>query len=243
MSREDISETSVDSGNKASNENCPNCGHSYQVKRIDGKYILSELGSIFNFEKGILFTVKELLIRPGKNIRTFILNDRNVLTKPVLYVVLCSLAYTLLQEVLMFDDGYVAYSFDDATTTSFLFNWVSSNYGYANLIMALFIAMWLRLMFRKNSFNLFEILILLCFVMGTGMLIFSIIGVIDSMFSAQILDKGFLLGFIYTTWAIGQFFDRKKILGYVKAFFAYMLGVFTFSLCVVVIGQTFDRLL
>lgn len=222
---------------------CPNCGQSNNVKRIDGTYILSELGSIFNFEKGILFTVKELLIRPGANIRTFILKDRNRLTKPVLYIVVCSLVYTLLQDILMFEDGYVSYSFDDASTTSFLFNWVSSNYGYANLIMALFIAVWLRLMFRKSMFNLFEILILLCFVMGTGMLIFSFIGVLDSMVSAQILDKGFLLGFVYTTWAIGQFFDRKKILSYVKAFFAYMLGFLMFSLVIVVIGLAFDSLL
>ncbi|NBC25630.1 MAG: DUF3667 domain-containing protein [Bacteroidetes bacterium] len=241
MHREEKSGTTENS----EKDYCRNCGQLNQVKRIDGTYILSELGSIFNFEKGILFTVKELLIRPGKNIRIFILKDRNRLTKPVLYVVVCSLFYTLLQSFLRFEDGYVNYSFQEgeASTTEFLFTWISSNYGYANLLMALFIALWLRLMFRKIRFNMFEILILLCFVMGTGMLIFSIIGVLDSLVSVQILDKGFFLGFVYTAWAIGQFFDRTKFLSYVKAFFAYMLGVFTFSLCVVVIGQTFDRLL
>lgn len=241
MSIEEISDTQ---GNPEK-EYCQNCGQLNQVKRIDGKYIMSELGSIFNFEKGILFTVKELLIRPGASIQTFVLQDRNKLVKPIVYIVVCSLFYTLLQSFLRFEDGYVNYSFQggDASTMEFLLNWVSSNYGYANLIMAIFIALWIRIMFKKSQFNMFEILILLCFVMGTAMLIFSFIGLLDSLVAFQILDKGFLLGFLYTAWAIGQFFDREKFLSYVKAFFAYFLGVLTFSFAVLLTGLIIDKLL
>lgn len=241
MSIEEISDTQ---GNPEK-EYCQNCGQLNQVKRIDGKYIMSELGSIFNFEKGILFTVKELLIRPGASIQTFVLQDRNKLVKPIVYIVVCSLFYTLLQSFLRFEDGYVNYSFQggEASTMEFLLNWVSSNYGYANLIMAIFIALWIRIMFKKSQFNMFEILILLCFVMGTAMLIFSFIGLLDSLVAFQILDKGFLLGFLYTAWAIGQFFDRKKFLSYVKAFFAYFLGVLTFSFAVLLTGLIIDKLL
>jgi hypothetical protein len=65
-----------------SGEFCAQCGHPQTLKRIDGTYILSEIGSVFNFEKGILFTIRELLIRPGENVQNFIHRDRNRLVKP-----------------------------------------------------------------------------------------------------------------------------------------------------------------
>lgn len=190
---------------------CINCGHPDELKRINGKYILTELGSTFNLEKGILFTVKELIMRPGTAVRTFALHDRSKLVKPVIYVIVCSLVYTLLQNFLQFEDGYVDYSFQDGSATMRIFEWISGNYGYSNLIMALFIAGWARILFRKSQFNIFEILILLCYVMGTAMLIYSIIGFMDTLISYQVLEKGFLLGFLYTTWAMGQFFEKNSL--------------------------------
>lgn len=243
MNREGNSDPFEGLEDKSTNDYCPNCGHSDTVKRIDGTYILSELGSIFNFEKGFLFTVKELIRRPGKAVRTFVLHDRSKLVKPVIYVVVCSLVYTLLQNLLQFEDGYVNYSFQEGSTTTFMFEWITGNYGYANLIMALFIAGCTRILFRKSQFNIFEILILLCFVMGTAMLIYSIIGVLDTLISVQILNKGFLLGFLYTAWATGQFFDQKKVFSYIKAFFAYFLGMISFTLAVLIVGGLIDYII
>jgi hypothetical protein len=31
---------------------------------------------------------------------------------------------------------------------------------------------------------------------------------------------------IYLTWAVGQFFGKKKVLSYIKAFLSYFLGMF-----------------
>jgi len=46
---------------------CSNCGQPVKVKRIDGHYIVHEIEHVLHFERGILFTIKELLIRPGQN--------------------------------------------------------------------------------------------------------------------------------------------------------------------------------
>ncbi len=50
---------------------------------------------MINFDKGIFYTIKELLIRPGENIPKFIHNDRNRLVKPLIFVIVCSLIYTI----------------------------------------------------------------------------------------------------------------------------------------------------
>ncbi|MDP2724480.1 MAG: DUF3667 domain-containing protein [Bacteroidales bacterium] len=219
---------------------CPNCGHPQKLERINGRYILSEIGSVLNFQKGILYTIKELLIRPGQNIRAFISEDRNRLVKPIMFILITSLIYTILVSIFHFEDGYVSYSDDKESTTLIIFKWVQGNYGYANIIMSIFIGLWLKILFRKYPFNFFEIIILLCFVMGIGMLIYSAFGIVQGLTHIDLMQFGAIIGLVYTTYAIGQFFEKRKPLSYVKAFFAYLLGMLTFTLIAIGTGIFID---
>lgn len=150
---------------------CPNCGQPSKVERINGRYIVSEIASVLNFQKGFFYTVKELIIRPGENIRVFISEDRNRLVKPIMFVLISSLIYTIVVRIFHLEDGIIDGANDALENT--IFKWVQDNYGYSNIILALFIGLWLRIFFRKYAFNYFEILILLCYIMGVGMLIFA----------------------------------------------------------------------
>lgn len=221
---------------------CSNCGHPQKVERINGRYILSEIGSVLNLEKGIFFTIKELLIRPGENIRTFISEDRNRLVKPVMFIIVTSLVYTVFVRIFHFEDGYIDYNFDDfqGSSLGLIFKWISEHYGYSNIIMAVFIVMWLKLFYRKYDHNFFEILILMCFVMGMGMLMLAFLGFLESVTHLRIIDYAVNLVFIYMFWAIGQFFDKRKILNYIKAIISYVLGLVTFLLAAFGIGILID---
>ena len=219
---------------------CSNCGRAKKLRKIDGSYILSEIGSILNFDRGILYTIRELILRPGKNVQAFIHNDRNRLVKPVVFIIISSLIYSLMQEIFNFEDGFVNYSFDADSANALIFGWVTKNYGYANLMMAIFIAVWIKLLYRKQPYNLFEILILLCFIIGTAMLIFTVFGILESTFQLNIIDKGFFIGVMYISWGIGQFFKGHKLLNAVKGFLSYMLGLITFTIALLAIGFAID---
>lgn len=219
---------------------CPNCGHPQVIERINGRYILSEIASVLNFQKGILYTIKELLIRPGQSIRTFISEDRNRLVKPIMFILITSLIYTILLSIFHFEDGYLSYSGDKESTTLKIFKWVQGNYGYSNIVMSIFIGLWLKILFRKYPFNFFEIIILLCFVMGVGMLIYSAFGIVQGLTHINLMQFGAIIGFVYTTYAVGQFFDKRKLLSYLKAFFAYILGMLTFTFIAVGAGILID---
>jgi len=219
---------------------CPNCGTPVVLKRINGQYILKEISSVLNFDRGILYTIRELLLRPGKNIQTFVLEDRNRLVKPIIFIIITSLIYTLAQQFLHFEDGYVnAGGFEESATTN-IFGWIQKNYGYANIIMAIFIAGWIKVFFRKYEYNFFEILILLCFLMGIGMLIYTVFGLIESITKIQILQIGGMVALVYTSWAIGQFFDKNKKANYLKGFLSYLLGMITFFLAAIILGMGID---
>lgn len=82
----------------------------------------------------------------------------------------------------------------------------------------------------------FEILVVLCFVMGIGMLIGSVFGILQGLTHLHLMPPGAIVAFIYTTWAIGQFYGKERRRNYVKAFLAYFFGMISFMLSAIPLG-------
>ena len=224
---------------------CPDCGQPASLKRIDGKYIIHEIEHVLHFERGILYTIRELTINPGQNIRKYLSENRSRLVKPIIFIIITSLIYTILNHLFHIEDGYVKYHEAKGETPSAvgtIVKWVQDHYGYANIMMGIFIAMWLKLFFRKSNYNFYEILIMLCFVMGMGMLIFSVFVIIQGTTHLNVMTIAGVIGIAYCVWAIGQFYDQKKILTYIKSISAYILGMITFWIFPVLIGTIIDLL-
>lgn len=222
---------------------CPDCGQPTILKRIDGKYIIHEIEHVLHFERGILYTIRELTIKPGQNIRKYLSENRSRLVKPFIFIIITSLIYTILNNLFQIEDGYV--KFNEAkgeipSAIGSIVKWVQEHYGYANIMIGVFIALWLKLFFRKFNYNFYEILIMLCFIMGMGMLIFSIFVIIQGVTHLNVMSIAGVIGIIYCVWAIGQFFDHKKITSYIKALSAYILGMITFWIIPVLIGTIID---
>ncbi|MTI29753.1 DUF3667 domain-containing protein [Xanthovirga aplysinae] len=223
---------------------CSNCGRAIQLRRIDGKYIIQEIGSVLSFKKGILFTIKELLIRPGQNIKAFILEDRHRLVKPVIFVVFCSFIYTFLHQLLDFEDGYSNQISGSKTSTAIaIIEGLFRNYGYANILMAIFVVPWVKILFRKHNYNFFEILILIWFVFGMVMIISSFFGLIEALTGLGLLYFGGFLSFIYVSWAIGQFFDQRKIVNYFKGLLSLVLGLISAAIIAILLGRVVDLII
>lgn len=219
---------------------CSNCGDPVQLKRIDAHYIMHEIEHVLHFEKGILFTIKELLIRPGKNVREFVSENRNRLVKPIIFIIVTSLIYSIITHFFHIEDGYISHTGTEQSSTTAIFDWIQKHYGYANIIMGIFIAFWIKLFFRRYNYNFFEIVILLCFVMGMGMLLFSFFGILEGITKIHLMQAAGMVGIIYCCWAIAQFFDKSKGINYFKAFIAYILGFITFSIAALLLGALID---
>lgn len=222
---------------------CPKCGQPAIFKRINQHYVVHELTHLLHFEKGILYTVKQLFTNPGTTIRKFITEDRSRLVKPVVFIIFTSLIFTLIVHFLHIE-SYLSYKdTNNASTADKIFKWGDVNSGYINIIIGIFISLWAKLFFRKYDYNMYEILILLCFVTGMSMIIFSVFAIFQALTNLEIMKIAGVVGIIYCTWAIGDFFDKKKLSSYIKSFFAYVFGLMTFSLIVVIIGTIIDKLI
>jgi hypothetical protein len=228
-----------------SSKYCSECGQPATLKRIDGHYIIHEIEHILHFERGILYTIKELLINPGQNIKNYLTTNRSRLVKPIIFIIITSLIYTIAINVFHIEDKYVKFEGKNThlNTPKKMFQWISTHYGYANLIMGMFIAFWIKLFFRKHSYNFFEILILLCFTMGVGMLIFALFALIQGVTKINFMSIGGIVGILYCAWAIGSFFGKEKIWNYVKALFAYLFGMALFAISVFALAVAIDMII
>lgn len=222
---------------------CAQCGQQLQLKRVDWHYVLHEIQHVLHFEKGILYTVKELLVRPGQSVREFIADNRNRLVKPIIFIIITSLIYTIIDHSFHIEDGYINFSSVKKTNVARIYTWLQNHYGYANIIMSVFIAFWLKLFFKKHGYNFFEILILLCFLLGMGMLIFSVFSIFEGITKIKVLAFSGMAGVLYCCWGIGQFFNPKKASSYLKALVAYILGMICFTVIAVLIGILADLIL
>lgn len=219
---------------------CGHCGQTSNLKRIDGRFILHEINHVLHFEKGFLFTVKSLLIDPGQSVRTFISENRSKLVKPVIFIVVTSLIYTIISHWFHVEVDRSPVEKSILADIGIILDWLQHHYGYANMIMGVFITLWLKLFFRKYRYNFFEILILLCFVMGIGMLLLAVSAIIEGLSGFHLVWITEGLSVIYSAWAIGQFYGKSKFTIYVKALGAYLLGMLSYwvliiALCILVI--------
>lgn len=215
-------------------------------RRIDRHYVAHEIFHLLHLEKGFLYTARELLLRPGASIRAFVGPERERHMKPVAFLIFSSLLFTLVSHVFHVDETYnaqVKLSFGKSSINGIM-AWVQTHYGYANILSAVFYALSVRLFFRRQPYNFFEVMVLLCFVMGQGMLLLAVSAGLVGLVGERAYSIGLVvMGFGYPTWAIGQFFGPKRVGSYVRAFFAYALGYVLFYAAIVVVGLAADGVL
>ncbi len=224
-------------------EFCSNCKQNIKPKRIDGHYILHEIEHVLHFDRGILYTIRELLIRPGENIRNFISENRSRLVKPVLFIIVTSLIYTIISHFFHIEEGYIKIDAAKGMQLNTINHWVQSHYGYSNIIMGGFIAFWLKIFFKKYDYNFFEILILLCFILGMEMLMFSVFAIFEGVTKYPLMQIAAVIVFVYFSWAVGQFFDKSRIASYFKALVSYILGMITFGISIAILGALMDLII
>ena len=214
---------------------------SKNIKRIDAHYISHEIQHLFHFEKGFPFTLRELLLRPGKSVREFLFEDRNKYVKPVIFLIVSSIIFTLITH--FFHIEYSFFNIDKIVPlkgkirSKEIGEWTNSHLGYTNLIMGIFIGIWIKIFFKKHNYNIFEIVVLLCFVLGTSLIILATFLSVAVLFKIPIIVLiAIFSNFAYIIWAIGQFFGEKKFINYIKSALTYVLGMLTYIITLTIIA-------
>ncbi|MEL6969312.1 MAG: DUF3667 domain-containing protein [Bacteroidota bacterium] len=205
----------------------PTSEQATNLQRIDRRYFAQQLQQIFSIDRGLLYTTKEFFVRPGKAIQEFLYQNREKHVQPIVFLIFTSVVFSFLSYALDIQYNYFNISkiegLKDHIDTGDFGKWLNSNVAYTNLLIGFFIALWIKVFAR--SYNIYEIIVALCFILGEATLVLSLAFVLGTITqSAYVVLGVMLIFFAYPIWAIGQFLGKKDWKSYFKALFVVILG-------------------
>ena len=203
---------------------CNRCGQTAKTHRLDWKYILHNVEhDILHFDRGIIYTIREIFIRPGETIRKFIEGKRKQYTHPLTYLVVISVLYYILRNVLV-QRGDVTYASDtDKTITEFIYNY------YSKIVMVVIIplaALYTPIFYPGRPYNFVELFTFHCYMRGQFMLFELFVIILNWLLvklnvllpSAVLVTITVNFNILFLCWALKQFFNEESFwLSLIKA--------------------------
>lgn len=218
---------------------CPACGQPTPVHRIDWHFIGHELEhSVLHMDRGILFTLRQLVLRPGDLIRDYIEGRRANLVKPLLLLMILSAAIVFLSS--MQGVGTMAQFAGETVTQNevlrFVDDWMTRHFALVTIVLLPLEALAFKLMFgRTQSLNYPEWLVITAFLTAQTMVLW-IVGLLLRYWMPQLLNWSAGLSFVYGIFSLLQFFRGeprwKTVLRSVAAYVVTLLMSQVFGLVV-----------
>ncbi len=214
-------------GNKFNGNFCNECGQSAEAGRINFKTLIHDIQlGFFAFDKGILYTLKQLSTRPGRAIREYIEGKRIRHFKPFSLLIILATAVGLLKFYFLPNSNPVKSIAvqgikNNVFDLNFLNEWIASNSAIMALVVIPFYAIGTYLVFRKNGYNYSEHLVLNAYVSGLRLMLdivtFPLVYFFYNKQGHNIIDFAILLGaFALTVWTYIQFFSGIKLVSLLK---------------------------
>ena len=219
---------------------CANCGQKTSVERINFANFLKELSSsVFQINKGLFYTLKELFVRPGDSIRDYLSGKRKYHFKPIAYAFTLSTIYFLLSKSLegqtYLDDalgGFLNYDSEIPSNQLATIKWLSKHFAYIMLTCLPFYAFATFIAFWGSGFNYLEHIILNAYIIGQQAIFYAISSIL-----LPITNNHDFLVFIIPLISVGyaiavfwQFFSKQSRLGIIfRSILTYLLIFFMIS--------------
>lgn len=192
---------------------CSHCGQSANFSRTTPKELMEELQyGILHVNKGLLYTTKELLLRPGNTINNYLVGKRVKYTKPFVFLLIWGAIYSVVfhlfhyfpmeelndknNEVL----GYIPF-----------YDWASSHYSFVSLILTPVYALCAYWLFHRKGYNYAEHLVVFSYMLGTTIFLILLSYPLIYLSKSVFIYKGahFLIE-IYLIWGLAQFYKTSS---------------------------------
>jgi len=210
---------------------CTYCGQSSEVSKITWTKLVKELPeTVFQINRGFLFTIKELFIRPGHAIREFVNGKRINHYKPLAYLVVLSTIYFLVSKSLgentVFADlliGVYEGLHEDIPALEQKFTWFADNYAYTSLLLVPIFSFSSYISFKRYDANYLEHIILNSYITG-HQAIFYCLSLLSTYIHYKISIIFLFIPLFYCFWVFSQFFSQVNKLGILlRLLFSYLL--------------------
>jgi hypothetical protein len=221
---------------------CNHCGQSAETHKLNFHFLWHDIQhGLFHFDKGVLYTSKQLLTRPGATIREFIEGKRVSHFKPLSLVIILATIYGLLYHyfhINVMPEIDSSISVNDKINFEKFNEWVATHYAWTTLFTIPFYALGTFIAFKKQGYNFIEHLILNSFLAAQRLLFhITTLPLLYMYNGTHYMNKivaiiGFI-DFALVVWGYSQFFNK---ITKVKSFLLSLLSYLIYTLIFIAIG-------
>lgn len=236
---------------------CPACGQPTPARRIDWRFLGQQLADgVFSMERGIAYSLAQLMLRPGHLMRDYIGGRRGRQAKPLLLLMVTAALVVFLSRYLLEGDVLgkalqadtigasqpTAEGHDDAarigSAITAIMDWMNRNFAAATLLALPLEAAAFKLAFRRfKDVNYPEWLVITTFLTVQTFVLWSLLIPLQGRISAQSWTMA--ASFAYGIFSLAQFFSGyprwkstlRTLFGF--ALFLLLSALFTVILVVV----------
>ena len=226
------------------NKFCPQCGQKTAVSRFTMKQLLHDfIHGFFHVDHGILYTARELILRPGRTLRNYLHGHRIGLFNPFTYILLLGgISAVFLKQFhwqgLFVDLGLMTKKAIDTA----MWNSSIKHFSLRLLIAIPLYAAISWLFYYRKGYNFSEHLIVNTYLRGQGSLFMLLLAPIVFWIHGPVVVLDIKLGFyagvlMYIAWAYAGLFNEKitvpaLLKGLLCAFLASLLELFLLNLLI-----------
>ncbi len=208
---------------------CSNCGQTKKVSKITWPFFLAEISdNIFQINRGLFYTLKELFVRPGQTIRFFIEGKRKNYFKPIAYAFTLSTLFFIIarhfESGTFISDAISGYSaaandFEEGSRTAKIdgkilpkLNWFADNYAVTVLLLLPIFSLASYISFLKAGWNYLEHFVINAYITGQQAIIYSISALLTPLFTDNdtLITITLYISMIYNVVVFWQFFKELK---------------------------------
>ena len=227
---------------------CNNCGQPADTHKLNLHFILHDIQhAFFHFDKGVLFTAKELFTRPGDSIREFIEGKRVKHFKPISLVIILATLYGVLRHLFHFSvlDKKVVSEIQGVEYES-LNEWISHHYYWIILLSIPMFSIASYLVFRKQGYNFIEHFVLNAYMASQRLILRIAIFPITKYYTESNYNKLFvdilmLMDIVLIFWTYITFFNNlSRIKSFLYSIYSYLLFLVIFFILLLLSVLIFD---
>jgi len=215
-------------------------------ERISWSFISNQILSVLNIQRGIFYTLIELLFRPGKAVRNHLFKDRKRLLNPIRFLVLSSTIATLVTfhyldfteiaadgDMVKFNSG-VNQARDSHVEGLFIsrFNEFLQQFSNLSFFVITPVGAVIAWFFCKKKFNVPELAVSQCF-MWSMVNVFGIMLVPLTQFNPIFVALLTLISVAYPLYFFTSFLNEGWV-GFLKSFFIGIINSFMYLLILLI---------
>lgn len=195
---------------------CNYCGQAAATSTINKHFLLHDIQMGFlSFDRGILFTIRELITRPGLAIKDFLEGKRVRYYKPISFLLLFVGIYSFI--FLFFDIDVTRLSaYKDTGDISYkATEWITNHFAVVSLMLLPVFSLSTFLAFRRYGYNYMEHIVINSYLLGMTTLIAIVYSPIILLIPkeyqwATSSSLNIIISSSYKFWAYYQIFSNLK---------------------------------